>query len=364
MKKKILAVILTLAMVMSMLSGCGSKDSSYFKELKEMCKITTGTSVTEMNITYSGDEEYDILKDKDGNQSIKIKYETVNESAEKAGIKISLQLGQEEDYSELTTMVVDEKTIYLTVAPIIDTIKKIDETTAEQVQEYLAQLGISDAVSFDLEQMLSALGTEMPEMTDDSKKQAAEFLNTVIETLEEDFGDAEGQDGDDYTLTFNGDNAETVVDAVVAFLTNDAENLISEYNKIIESLYGADNEITEQVKTMMDEVAAEIPDAAEEVKNSKDDIVNEVKETNLSIVSKAQVSGKEGSRTGKITMETGEIESEGQKVSFSLTSEIKEGEPTIEEMVPENAADITTMLVAMINQMGLMEDEGTYSDLY
>lgn len=349
MKKKILAVILTLAMVMTLFVGCGKKDSTYFKEVKEMCKITTGTAVTELNLTYSGEKNYDVLKDKDGSQSMKVKYETTMESQKKAGVKISLKFGQEEHYSELTTIVIDEKTLYLTVSPMVETIKKIDPSMAGQVQALLTQMAIGDSVSLNLEQLMTAMGTEMPEASEDVKKDGMEFLNTVFETVEKHFGILQGQDGDDYTLTFNGDNADEVMDAVIAFLTNDAQNLVDEYNNIVEKVYGSDNEMTKQIKTMTDKISKQIPDAAESIKNSKKDVVKEMKDSKVNIVSKVQVSGKNGSRVGKISLTTGDIESDGEKANVSITSEIKEGKPEIKGMIPENASDITTMLVTMLN---------------
>ena len=361
MKKKILAVILTLAMIMTMFSGCGQKESTYFKEIKEMCKITTGTSVTEWSMIYSGDEGYDILKDKDGNQSIKVKCETIMADTKKAGMKISLKLGGEENYSELTTLVVDDKTLYLTVSPIVETIKKIDAETAQQIQDTLTQMAIGDSISVDIDQIMTAVGTKMPEESEDSQKEGLTFLNTVFETVEKDFGVLQGQDGDDYTLSLNGDNAEKAVNAVATFLKNDAQKLIDEYNKLVEKVYGSDNEMTNQIQSMMNEVAAQIPDAIEAINNSKDDAVKEIKDSKINIVSKAQVSGKDGSRVGKITFETGDIESEGQKANVSVTSEIKEGKPEIKEMIPENASDITTLLVTTLN-MYSGADEGN-SDL-
>lgn len=361
MKKKILAVILTLAMIMTMFSGCGQKESTYFKEVKEICKITTGTSVTEMSMTYSGDESYDILKDKDGNQSIKVKYEMLMGDTKKVGMKISLKLGAEENYSEITTLVVDDKTLYLTVSPIVETIKKIDAETAQQIQDTLTQMGIGDSISVDIDQIMTAVGTKMPEESEDSQKEGLTFLNTMFETVEKDFGVLQGQDGDDYTLSLNGDNAEKAVDAVATFLKDDAQKLIDEYNKLVEKVYGSDNEMTNQIQSMMNELAAQIPDAIEAINNGKDDAVKAIKDSKMNIVSKAQVSGKDGSRVGKITFATGDIESEGQKANVSVTSEIKEGKPEIKEMIPENASDITTLLVTTLN-MYSGDDEGN-SDL-
>lgn len=358
MNKKILSVILALAMVVTMLTGCGEKDSTYFKELKKMSQISTGDITMEMNVTYSGEEDLEILKDENGNQSIKIKYEAVCESDKKVGMKISLKLGKEE-YSELTTIVIDEKILYMTVDPLIETFNKIEDGMGTEIQTTLAQMGVGSAVSLNIEQLMETMEIEMPEVTDDNEKAATDFLKLLFETLEKDFEVLQGKDGDDYTLSINGDNAEKAMDAVAKFLAEDAEKLIDEYDKLVDSVYGTDNEYTAQIKSMTSEMKAGISDASKEVEDNKEDAVKEIKDADINIVSKAKVTGKDGSRVAKLSIETGDIVDEEGMGNISIFAEIKEGKPTIKDMIPENASDVTTLLITMMNQMGEYSDDST-----
>ena len=64
--KKLLAVMLSLVMVMSLFTGCGSssdknaeakkESSTFFKELKKVAEIDKGTVSLEYNINLKGDE--------------------------------------------------------------------------------------------------------------------------------------------------------------------------------------------------------------------------------------------------------------------------------------------------------------------
>lgn len=356
MKKKILSVILTLAMIVTMLTGCQPKDSTYFEEVKELGQISTGNVAIEMDFTYSAEEAIEILKDENGNQSIKIKYEAVCESDKKVGMKISLKLGKEE-YSELTTIVIDEKTLYMTVAPLIDTLNKIEDGMGTEIQTTLAQLGIENAISLNIEQLLEAMGTEMPEVTEENEKAAEEFVKAFFTALEKDFAVLQGKDGEDYTLSFNGENADKALDAVSKFLTEDAEKLIDQYDKLVDSVYGTDNGYTSQIKTMTAEFKAGIPDALEAIKSNKEEVVKEIKDADINIVSKANTTGKDGSREAKLSIKTGDIVlSETEKGNISITANIKEGTPTVKEMMPENALDVTTLLITMLNQATAGED--------
>ncbi|MFQ9514505.1 MAG: hypothetical protein ACLRZ9_01625 [Eubacterium sp.] len=353
MKKKILAVILTLAMIMTMFSGCGSKDSTYFKELKEACKITTGTETVVVDGTYKGDvaEAPELIKDKDGNIAFSLKMEATAESDTKSGVKISVKLGQEEEYSELTTFALDNKKFYITVDPIIALVKKIDPDTATQLEAGLAQMGISGAVSLDLEQLLKAVGEEYPEVSDDMKKSVYDLINNFADAMEKNFKDLEGRDGDDYTLKLNGDNAEKAVNGAVDFLKNDAKGLLESAKTLISDVYGEDGEMVKTALESYDELIDELPDAAKEVEDNKDDAVKAIKDNNLEMISKIQVSGKEGSREAKLTFESGNIKIEDSELQISVNCDFKEGKAEVKDLIPENASDITTMLVTMLNQM-------------
>lgn len=116
--KKILSIALSLVMIMALFTGCGSnknaktKDNgSYFKEVKKMQEIKTGTGEVELSFDVSADS---IKKDKtipakfkkDGKIQGKLKVETTTESTSKLAAKISLQY-LTDTYEELTTVVID-----------------------------------------------------------------------------------------------------------------------------------------------------------------------------------------------------------------------------------------------------------------
>lgn len=362
MKKKILAVILTLAMVLTMFSGCGKKDSTYFKELKEISKITTGTSTAEISATYKGDDVADIpelFKNADGNVAFSLKMESTCESDTKAGAKILIKLGQETEYAELTTMVIDDKKIYLTVDPIISFVKKIDEATATELETTLSSMGITGSISLDLEQVLQAMGQEYPTVDADMEKSVYDMLNELIDAMENNFADLEGQDGDDYTLKVNSDNAEAAVNGVVNFLKNDAKGVLEKMKAMITEVYGEDDEMTAEMVSAYDEMINGLPDAVTTVEESKDDIIKTIKDYNINVTSTAQISGKSGSRVGKLTVDSGIIKIENSEMSIKISSEVKEGKVSVSEMIPENAADITTLLVTMFNQFSAY-DTGMY----
>lgn len=365
MNKKILSVILTLVMVVSMFTGCGKKDSTYFKEVKEMCEITTGTSTVEMNVTYTGDGEEElpaILLDAEGKVALSIKMEGTTESNTKAAYKILAKLGQDADYAEVTTMVVDEKKLYLTVDPIIEFVNKIDEATAAELQTLLASMGITGNVSIDVGQLMEAMGMEYPTTTDELNKKAYELIEECMAALETNFADLAGQDGDDYTLTVNSENAEAAVTGLANFCKNDVKGLVEKLNAVMAEAYGEDSVIYTSTKETYDELANEAVDAATSIEESKEDVVTAFKDYNLNIVSKASVDGGKGKREAKLSVETGDITIEGSTINMSIKSETKEGKPSIAEMIPEDAADLTTMLITMMNQMGEMNTEGIDED--
>ena len=53
MKRKLMSVVMALVMVMTLLSGCGSKEesnSTFFKEVQKLSTIESGTSTMEMGV--------------------------------------------------------------------------------------------------------------------------------------------------------------------------------------------------------------------------------------------------------------------------------------------------------------------------
>lgn len=363
MKRKILALLLTFVLVLTAFTGCGKKDSTYFKELKEISKVTTGTSTSVIDLTFKGDDLSDIpelLMDTNGNVALSLKLDSISESDMKGAFKIYAKLGTETEYSEITTLAIDDKILYLTVDPIINFVKKIDEAMATELETTLSSMGIVGSISLDLEKVLQALEQEYPTISDDMKMSTYEMIDSLFDSLDKNFAELTSQDGKDYTFTLNGENAEVAVNGIVNFLKNDASGVLEKIKALMIDIYGEDNEITSELISSYDEMINELPDTATSVEESKEDIITTIKDYNINVTSTAQINGKSGKREGKLSIDTGNIVVEDMEFAMKLSSELKEGEASVAELIPEDASDITTLLVTSLTQFAAYDTEGMY----
>jgi hypothetical protein len=345
MNRKLISIILTVVMAVTMLAGCSvgkSEPSTYFGELKELKEIKTGTANIEMSLTATVED----FKKTIGGDNVKLKFDVVQESARKVGATIAIKLG-DRDYIDFTTLVLDGNKLYVDAAKAVDAISQINAEAGQKAKEALGQMGINGAVSLDLAKVLEALNMKMPEEDGDVQKSVEELADKMIEALEKNFADLQGK-GDSYcTFTVNGDNADKAVDGLVNFLKNDSESIIGKYMDIMKSVLGSDNEMASTVEESFGQIKNQIPDAAKKVEEGKEDFVKAIKDNNINVVSKLNVDGGEA----EFSLETGDIEVENEKANFSITANVKEGKASIEKMIPEDASDITSMLVLGLSQM-------------
>mgnify|MGYP000216655814 CR=1 FL=1 len=355
MSKKILSLILSLVLVTSLLTGCGEKESTFFKEVKEISKISTGEGTVEMNMIFdAGDNDPKQLLNEEGKVAVGIKADVKQESEKKMAMKFSVKLGKATDYQDLTTIAVQDTKLYVDVAPAIELLKTFDEEAAAEAKSSLSQIGVTDSISVDYKQLADAAGVEIPE-EQKTDKELLEKVNNIFDKVEKDFENLQGKDGDDYTLSVNSKNADKAVDALVTFFENDYDDIMTLCKDIVKKAYGEDNTISQTYEQMLGTTLSGA-DKAKDLKDSKQDIVKEIKESNINIVAKAKASGSEG----KISLETGDItiEEDGVKQTgnVSLNVTVKETKASIDDMIPKNASDITTLVITMLNQMGQMNE--------
>lgn len=358
--KKFLSIMLSLVMVMALFTGCGDKEanSSFFKEAAKMQNMKSGTSNVEFALNLKGSgvanetEIPELLKNGD-NVTLKVKLEVTAESETKEAVKVSAQYGTN-DYAELTTIVVDGTKLYVNVGSISDFIKSIDETVGAQFDAVLGQVGASKYISVDLKQVCETAGVEIPDMSK-STESLQKLTKKLLETLDKSFADIQGKDGDDYTLTVGSNNADKVADAVVKFCEDGS--LKEMYTAIMDwyiDLFGADTEQGKQFAELKDK-SSEIEDAVKEVKDKKDDIAKALKDSKINAVAKCRVTGDEGKREYKFSVDTGEFKDDKEDVTaqITMTSNVKEGNVSIKGLVPEEGVvDLTAMVNAAMNQYG------------
>ena len=360
--KKLLSIVLSLVMVMTVFTGCGDKkseNSSFFKEAAKMQEIKSGTADVEFNLNAKG---INLSKDKEipkqlkngDNVILKVKMEVTAESETKQAMKISAQYGITE-YAEVTTVIFDGSKLYVNVGSLADFIKSIDENIGKQVETALGQLGAGRYISLDLKQVCQALNVEIPDMTN-STEEMQKLTVKVMETLDKSFADIQGKDGDDYTLTVGSDNADKVAADLVKFCEDGSLKEI--YTALMDwyvDIFGADTEIGKQFAEMKKESTAQLDEAVKEVKENKDNIVSTLKDAKVNVVAKLNITGDEGKRVCRLSVDSGEIKDTDSDMtgSITMTSNVKEQNVSIKELIPtEGVVDITAMVNMMLSQFG------------
>ena len=349
MSKKLLSVVLSLVMVMSLLTGCGKDDSTFFKEVKEISQITKGEATVEIKATgkLEDTEDLDRVLDDNGKFSMALKMYVKAGAKDKMAVRFDVKAGKDTDYQKLTTLAVDGTKLYLETAPLLEFIKTINEETATSLESVLSQIGVTQSISLDYKQLAEASGQELPD-TKTLDKDSLKEIQSVWTKIENNFKDLQGKDGDNYTLTVNGDNADKAVDMLINFVKNDLQDTLKTCTDLVTKVYGEDSKVASSYKELQDSVGS-TSDMADKIKENKSDFVDTIKKSNANLVAKARVTGKAGSRSGIFNVSTGDMKIDNEDINVSLDMKIKEGKTSVDDMIPKNAADITTLLITAMN---------------
>ena len=349
MSKKLLSVVLSLVMVMSLLTGCGKDDSTFFKEVKEISQITKGEATVEIKATgkLEDTEDLDRVLDDNGKFSMALKMYVKAEAKDKLAVRFDVKAGKDTDYQKLTTFAVDGTKLYLETAPLLEFIKTINEEKATSLESVLSQIGVTQSISLDYKQLAEASGQELPD-TKTLDKDSLKEIQSVWTKIENNFKDLQGKDGDNYTLTVNGDNADKAVDMLINFVKNDLQDTLKTCTDLVTKVYGEDSKVASSYKELQDSVGS-TSDMADKIKENKSDFVDTIKKSNANLVAKARVTGKAGSRSGIFNVSTGDMKIDNEDINVSVDMKIKEGKTSVDDMIPKNAADITTLLITAMN---------------
>lgn len=349
MSKKLLSVVLSLVMVMSLLTGCGKDDSTFFKEVKEISQITKGEATVEIKATgkLEDTEDLDRVLDDNGKFSMALKMYVKAEAKDKMAVRFDVKAGKDTDYQKLTTFAVDGTKLYLETAPLLEFIKTINEEKATSLESVLSQIGVTQSISLDYKQLAEASGQELPD-TKTLDKDSLKEIQSVWTKIENNFKDLQGKDGDNYTLTVNGDNADKAVDMLINFVKNDLQDTLKTCTDLVTKVYGEDSKVASSYKELQDSVGS-TSDMADKIKENKSDFVDTIKKSNANLVAKARVTGKAGSRSGIFNVSTGDMKIDNEDINVSVDMKIKKGKTSVDDMIPKNAADITTLLITAMN---------------
>lgn len=350
MKKK-LTIILALVLMICAIPGCGKKkDSSFFKEIKKMQEIKTGTAEAIVDISLEGD---DVTKNipatfvKDGKVQGKLKIETATQSAKKMMVKLYLQFLSDE-YDEVTTFIFYEDKLYLDAGKFISYMKKVDATVGAQIEVALNQMSVKDWVSIDLNQLKKYLGLDETKTVDTTK--FVQAIKKATDSMDEKFKDLQGTDDDEYTFCINEKNAEQAVEALIKLCESNLKEYYVAFLDCYIDAYGENTVIGKAFKDAKEKADSEIGDSINEIKSNKDKMINAIKDSDANIVAKASVTGKKDSRKGKLSIETGKLKIDDLTMSISYSTKVEEGKTTV-DVSDKNSVDLTSYIIMYYNYM-------------
>ena len=136
----------------------------------------------------------------------------------------------------------DGTKLYLETAPLLEFIKTINEETAASLESVLSKIGVTQSISLDYKQLAEASGQELPD-TKTLDKDSLKEIQSVWTKIENNFKGLQGKDGDNYTLTVNGDNADKAVDMLINFVKNDLQDTLKTCTDLVTKVYGEDSKV-------------------------------------------------------------------------------------------------------------------------
>jgi hypothetical protein len=394
MKKKILALLMVMVLAMTALAGCGDKkddkkssgtkeavaseDSCFFKEMEKVAEMGPGCETIHLKYVIKSEEfaNQDTFKeflDADGNLAVDLTAEVTTESNEKVAVDVSATIGSKIN-GKMLTVVVDGEELYLEYSGLLNVLKeyKDNEQIASVVQQIESNFGsaiklntktVSEAVSPLIDSILenaAASGDEDSQLGQAIIKTYMAVLKDVIanpdsmkdlsktysELAEKHFANLEGTDGDMYTLTISADNIDKVLEDTENLLKEDGQKVLEDTVAYLYKVSG-ENALGKSEDEIKGQIPGWVEEASKAVSENKEEAIKFVKDAKIESVMKTKVNDKDAKF--EITMK---MDADGATVDYTASMEFTEGTKSIQDKIPTNANDITTMITTLVNMYG------------
>lgn len=353
MKRRIMSILLVLALAISMISCGGTKQSSTNTKKEELNVKALLDSISDMKAK-SGEftMDFDIsdpsLKTQLGLDSLKfaIKASCIQKDEKNSQVNLSYKVGEGSDYKALTSFLTkDNKTIYIDFA----TLKKalIDVFNTYKVSEAIAMISIlpeANYLKIDIEQLTSytksisgvqgnmtALEMEDPEKAQKVITTAAQYILTTMQEATKDVKPV-FLSGSDKELKVEISNKNLIpVCEALSKLDIDAK-----YDELVNKVKAVDSneEYTKEFTTNKSQIVSEIKETLEKAKSNKEN------KDEFKVECETKVSGEKGNRTFACKFTAAGVE-KTTKVNMTLEMTVCEKEASDAMIsVPTDAVDI------------------------
>ena len=346
MKRKIIALVLTVVLCAGSLIGCGSGDN-YFTELDKTIKHIGNTTESTVKIKVPKEAFVDASAmpiDVSNGLDATLKVLTQSDDKGNGSCDIDIMLNGDDEYADFTTIVKYGNYLYIQTDSILSFLKEMGADPKGETESQFKQMGMEKAAKLDIKQTCKMLDIDYDEDTFNIEKYKAdlgEYIGDMADILEKYYGNLSAKEGSAYTVKIDKNNVSKAIDDTINFIDKDLKEAYDLTKNLVEDLGGKKavknypkyKEFEETAKAEKDSLKESKKDAA---KNFGDCVV------------KSTVSSKD-----KMVSLSGEnFDMEGYKITFAIDLKSRDDNVDIKDSIPENAMDIT----ALIKQFMSMAD--------
>lgn len=343
MKRKIIALLLTMVLSAVALFGCGS-EANYFTELKETVKHIGNTTESTIKLKIPkeafvapNDMPVDVTNGLDVNLKLKAQADDDGNSA----CVVDVMLNGQDEYATLTTIVKEGNYLYVQTDSIISFLKEMGLDPKGETEAQFKQLGIEKAAKVDIKQACKILDIEYDEDTFNLEKykgEIGEYIDEMVDLVEDDFKNLSSKEGDDYVLKLDKNNILKAGDDVCKFIDEDLKDAYDITYALVKEIAG---EKTAKNFPKYKDVEKKAKDFKKEIQENRKDAANKMGDC----VIKSAVNSDEK----KIDFGIENLHTDDYDMTVVVDTKGSNEDVDIKSLIPKDAVDITALLNQMVS---------------
>ncbi|MBR3173203.1 MAG: hypothetical protein IKF24_01550 [Eubacterium sp.] len=343
MKRKVIALVLTIALLAVSMFGCGSNDN-YFSELERTIKHVGSTTESIIKIKIPKEAFVDgttsMPVDVSNGLNATLRVVTMSDTDGNGACDIEVMMNGQDEYAKFTSIVKYGKYLYVQTDSILSFISQMGLDPKGETAAQFKQFGIEKAAKVDIKQACRILEIDYDEDTFNLEKHKADLANYVgdmVDILDDYFENLTSKDGRDYILKVDRSNATTAIDDAINFIDNGLKDAYDETYDLVKEMGG-------------EKSAKDFPKYAEVKENAKESKaeLKEGKKDASKNIGDCVFTSRVNSKEKKITfgIENYPIE-EDWTVSIMVDTRNREDDHVIKDLIPSDAVDVTALLKEM-----------------
>ncbi len=331
--KKLLSILLTITMVVTLLTGCGDKSSSYFDDAESILKDDQGAYELSMDMNTD-----DLSYFGENAESVKALCETniVSTADEDGNLYIGIKPSDDDQNKTSLDIVIYNGFLYLDMDAVMEYVKETNPESVKDTEAGFKQMGLEGKVKVDMKKLAQILGFKWNKKSiKESKEKFDQLISDTFSALKEEYSGLQCEVDKKSAIKIDSNSIGEAIEDTINFVDKDAGNLVKGLSSVLSGIFGKD-----MAKNIInsDDTDKNIKDMKDSLKKNKDDIVKSFKDKKQSIVSKADTEDDE------LTIE---INDKKDNASAEMKIKKLDGEIDIRSKASKDSQDVTDIIVSL-----------------